>query len=895
MFKFFVSVLAMLSVMCVNADAAPVKKKAGSSNTKTTTSNKTNNKTNNNKNTNKNTSSKKTNAARAASTQKVVNTGTKISAAQTSNLVDEECQESYFGCMDAFCIVDNVSGGRCQCSNKHHDLMVQLNEIMAVNEEAYAIATYGTDHIEYGKAAGDVLAASEKAFEKAKKDAADESLDGTPVADNTKKSVSLDDWNKQFATAEDDEEEEEVFSLGGTDISDKTGDELYKYSMDMCWSQVPDKCKAKEDFTKMLYTQKIKGDCAAFENSIKQQKSESNAKLEEAKATVRTAALEDFKDSNKYDLAQCAIEFKNCLKTTAGCGEDFTGCVSLAASENMKGNKLSQVKIGFVSIAAATMDVLLVKKPMCETVLNNCVAVQDQVWDVVLGDIAFDVKNAELAAESNLRTNCLADISDCYLKACKEHMDPKDPDGSYDMCLSRPDNYKSFCKVQLEPCLNATGGTYEEPDTSSLWNGILSKLSSMRVDACTTEFKQCLQSDDRCGEDYSQCIGFDNDDIAGLCPEDKLTACYSEYNNQRETVRETLEKIANGILINVDNSLLTACQKAVEEAMVKVCGDTENCDNLAVDKGVGSRSLELKFCEIGKDDLDRDAYVNCKQNEGMITDIELGKTTRDVNMKQTKHERKDFYGVIFGELLWENIAAKEDASGITEFEEYYEGIKKSNPLDDEFKQKVKTEISALSSSIKNAISAIESDPKVQYCMTGRQVEGLSDDSGFTQMIGKEDNARFPNITQSYRNIIVDSALRLAKQNYYNKFDELHQKRLEDEIKISERISEIEGKNDKANKQDWARKACIALGEDASMGGAMGSRANQKVNTTSSSDKLTGQSAASTYNFKRSVITTFNMEALSCHKCVRTQQCEKTRTSYCKKWGDEQETCEDIQY
>ena len=111
MFKFFVSVLTVLSVLCVNADAAQVKKK----NT-TTTSNKTT--------TNKKNNTKQTNAARAASTQKVVNTGTKISAAKTNNLVDEDCQDIYFGCMDAFCIVDNVSGGRCQCSNKHRDLMV---------------------------------------------------------------------------------------------------------------------------------------------------------------------------------------------------------------------------------------------------------------------------------------------------------------------------------------------------------------------------------------------------------------------------------------------------------------------------------------------------------------------------------------------------------------------------------------------------------------------------------------------------------------------------------------------------------------------------------------------------------------------------------------------------
>ena len=76
---------------------------------------------------------------------------------------------------------------------------------------------------------------------------------------------------------------------------------------------------------------------------------------------------------------------------------------------------------------------------------------------------------------------------------------------------------------------------------------------------------------------------------------------------------------------------------------------------------------------------------------------------------------------------------------------------------------------------------------------------------------------------------------------------------------------------------------------------MGSSANKKINSTSNSGKLTGQHAESSYNYKRSVITTFNMEALVCHKCTRTQQCANPKTSYCKKWGDEQENCEDIQY
>lgn len=839
--------------------------------------------------------------ARAGATQKVVNTGTKVAAATANNLVDSECQDSFFGCMDAFCIVDNVSGGRCQCSNKHAGLMNVLNEIMDMDNQTYAIATYGVEHIEYGKAANDVLSVSEKAFDKAMKDAADESLVDKPATPAKKTALSMDEWNKQFAVDDDDDEEE--FSLGADDISNKKGDELYVSAVELCWQQVPQKCQSKEDMMKLLYTQKIKSDCAAFENSLKQQKSESNLKLEEARKQVRTAALKDFKDSNKYSLGQCAIEFKKCMQETAGCGNDFTGCVALAAAENMQNTKSGSVATQVAIhgdlvdtyIASTTMDTLLAKKPMCEHVTEKCVAVSDQVWDVFLKDIAYDVKTAELTAESDLRGNCLGNISECYIKACKENMDPNDPDGSYDMCLSRPDNYKSFCKVQLEPCLAATGGSYEKPDDSSLWRGVLAKLASMRVDACTTEFKACLTDEDRCGADYSQCIGFDNDDVANLCPEDKLTACYSEYNGNTESVRETLKRIAQGVFVNMDNALLAACQKVVDEAMIKVCGDTESCDGLAVDEGMGGRTLELKYCEAVENDKGVE-YVNCKDNEDMISDTELGKTTRDVNFGKNKHDIHFFTGIMRGQIAWEYVNSLEDGTGIISYEDYMKSAKNILSMNDAEKQKVQTEIGALSSAIKNAITTIESDPRVQYCMTGRQVQGLKGDKDFVQIIGKSGNAHFPNLTKMNRAMIINSALRRAKENYYAKYDELANDYSEGSYKLAARLAEIQKSNENMDREDVARESCIALGEGDSLGRSLGSNAKKKLNRTSESDgKLVGHSAESSYNYKRSVTTTFNLKEMTCHKCIRTQQCDWTKISYCKEWGPETEKCEDIQF
>ena len=830
----------------------------------------------------------------------VVSMGTKVAAATSNTLVDSECQESYFGCMDAFCIVENVSGGRCQCSNKHIALSARLKEIMDMDNQSYAITTYGVEHIELGTAADDVLSASERAFDKAIKDANDESVVDKPKTEK-KSGLSFDDWNKKFSANNDDDDEDEVFELDADDIASKKGDELYKAAMEMCFEQTPQKCKASEEMLKMLYVQKIRSDCAAFENSLNKQETESTVKLEDAKRNVRDAALTELQNTNKYSLGECALEFKKCMNGENVCGEDWTGCVKLAASENMAndtaGSVAKQVTIqgafSDVTIAATSMDALLAKKPLCDYVTNQCIKEKDKVWDVFVKDIVTTIKSAELVAESGLRTNCLSNISQCYIKACKDNMDPKDPDGSYDMCLSRPDNYKSFCKVELEPCLNATGGSYDKPDASSLWRGVLAKLSSMRVDACTNEFKQCLQDEDRCGKDYSQCIGLDNDDVAGICPEDKLTACYKEYGGKSETVRETLERIAQGVLLNVDNELLTACENAVMDAMLKVCGSEDNCDAL-IDENSGTHSLKLSWCE-----YDGKKYFNCKDSQGGITDVELGKTTLDSDLNREFHERHIFTSKFDGQIYWDFLDIADDSRGLIGVADYEKSVKDIVDMDAAAKARVKSEIETLHSSIKNAIDAIESDPKVQYCMTGRQVEGLANDDGFRQLIGKADNARFPNITNQYRRIITTTALHKTRENYFKKYDELSDEYVVGTNKLSERMAEIQNINEKRARAEPARLACLQLGEGEKFTkGSSSPSAVRKINRKSGNDgKLVGYSSESSYTYKRQVTTTFGMDTLICHKCVRTQKCKKIGAGldHCQKWADEQEECSDIQF
>jgi hypothetical protein len=81
-----------------------------------------------------------------------------------------------------------------------------------------------------------------------------------------------------------------------------------------------------------------------------------------------------------------------------------------------------------------------------------------------------------------------------------------------------------------------------------------------------------------------------------MCHRDKLTACYSRGGSEDDQT-EYIYSVAQGLMLNIDNEFLAQCQKAADEAMIKVCGDTQNCDSMTITEGVGANALEYKVCE----------------------------------------------------------------------------------------------------------------------------------------------------------------------------------------------------------------------------------------------------------------------------------------------------------
>ncbi len=887
--------------------------------------------------------------ARAGTKQKVIGAGTKVASATKNVVVSEACQQKYDGCMDSFCMVDNDNGGRCICSDRNAELDSVLAEIEKLDQQSYQMATVGVEKIEMGADADAVMANVNSVVN---------ALDKENSKTSARKSLNLDLWNTTFDDSDDDIWSS-VDSVASS-VDGKTGDSLYRAANSICVAQMPE-CGSELSMLQLMYSQRIKSDCNAYENSLKQQKNASANKLASAQQAMREAALEQYRSANKYDLGQCTTEFKKCMINTGGCGSDFANCASVAASDNTNVNKSRRGKsttysikgaTTTIEISSSTYDTLYAKKPLCENVTKQCVAVADQVWDTFLREVAPQVKSAELIAENNIRQSCIGTISECFQKACKDTIDPNDPDGSYDMCLSRPETMLNVCKIPLNACgIDASSATKAEG--SQIWQYVVARLASMRADACTTEVKECLQSTDRCGKDYSQCVGLDTDTIVRMCPTEKLTACVQKYKGNTSDLDEYLSSVAQGIMLDIDNSMLTQCQNAADEAMIKVCGDTENCDGLALDDGLGGRSLEYKICKYStSDDSMNIDYSNCRTDVSQIRDSELGRvagsTTGELGAVTP------LAGVLDGTIYWENIDFDDDGK-LSSLDDYLSKIDATG-MSDVQKEKVKSELAVLQRGINNAIAAIEADPTVQYCMTGRRVQGLTRTTKTDEGVVRNrtsfgsDEGRFTGLTQQMRMKIATSALKKAKANYYAKYDELNTKMLQDYATIGERIAEMQNENSLDSRRENARIACTSFAEGAALprsanppkgafgkvlaatavaaaavaipftGGAsavvigvaaggvagIGLSANAGSDSANGSDggavsrELVGTKQVSQWNYKEVITATFEWDTLNCHKCTRVQQCSKTRrpwfgNKYCQTWEEPVETCTDTQF
>ncbi|MCL1892328.1 MAG: hypothetical protein FWF97_03535 [Alphaproteobacteria bacterium] len=656
-------------------------------------------------------------------TVSVLNNATTVRAKSApSGLYQAECYDTYFGCMDQFCISDNESGGTCLCSDENKKFEDSLAKIQKQLDEANRLKTVEVEKVQAG-AQADIIFTGGRQYD------AQGNVVSVEAAANSRSARR----NNLLSMWDDAGGSTDIFSQEIDNIASKTGGALYSAAREMCLDQMPDSCEKDITMLTQLYSTQIKSDCKAFENAVSKSQKMADEELASAQKEVRTALKESFEEANKLDRGTCMVEFKKCMQEEDACGADWTKCVSSIASENMQnqkneGGKGKAEHVSKYEITDATMEILDSKRFICEKILNQCMAVRDLVWPDFLREAAPDLRLAELNAESKQRQSCLSNISNCIQKACKEDIAGKGVD-TMDACLARPEMARQFCKVELEPCERMTkvGAGAQE---SLIWQFVKDKLASMRVDACTTAVKECYTSPDRCGEDFSKCIGMDYRFLHDLCPQDKLLACQENGRFDRNRV----DSMLMGFYLNVDNAALDNCQNLVEKKMLEICGSTTKCDNYLGDEFLGTQSLA--YTKNGSQHIVTGMFSigNIKVGDGM-NGLDPGRIDVQDYMREVEIRN--------GGISIPNRAGVMEA--------------------------IRAELNNIEGSINRAISLISSDPQIQYCVEGRD---LSQVTGGNRGRANTTVGRFPNLLNQTKMVIAESALRKVANNYNAKLTEL---------------------------------------------------------------------------------------------------------------------------
>lgn len=508
--------------------------------------------------------------------QSAIQQGTTVrTRVEATGLYDQACYDAYFGCMDQFCITDNASGGACTCSDDSIEYEKEFAAIQEILDEANRLRTEEVDRVRAG-ANADIIFTGERRY-----DEDGNILQEGELSNAEKKAQERASLLAMFNTSiyDDTDTFEE-----STSIADMVGAELYRTADELCTGQIPDSCSGDLTFLRQLYSRQITSDCLGYKNSLAAKRSEAELDLAAAESEVRAALQESFESANKYDLGQCMVEFRKCMQTDDACGENWENCVATIAAENMQNNQATSTAGTKVEttetydITASTMEVLNSKRPICENVLSQCVAVRDQVWPNFLREAAPTIKVAESQAEAKFRQSCLSTISDCIQTACRDDIAGKGV-ATMDACLSRPEMARSFCKVEIDPC---------ERMEPLIWGYVEDKLAAMRVDACTQEVKDCFTADTRCGANFENCIGMDYDYIHSICPIDSLVVC--KANNPAFSM-DDLDSMLMGLYLNIDNAMIDQCQNLVDQKMAEICGSTTDCNRFAADDTIGAGSL----------------------------------------------------------------------------------------------------------------------------------------------------------------------------------------------------------------------------------------------------------------------------------------------------------------
>ena len=698
--------------------------------------------------------------ARAGSKQKAVNMGTTVKSATENTNIPQECQDAFYGCMDSFCMMDNTSGGRCRCDDRAEELDAALDKLMEVDTLSKTVADEGVSRLQLGDAVDAVYSTAEEAKSKVIADQKKNQIDlfDANTSKNKSNQLDLSIFNTAVFDTDDLFGDIESDNVLESDLADKKGSALRRAATKLCLSTFPAQCKEYSSILQNIYAVQIRTNCISYENYLKQQKMNSEDLKRTADRAVRDAALEQYEKKNKYKtVGECVIAFKQCMIGEDVCGSGFSKCVIdptllTDKSKSSKSYTVETAKNITVEISASTYGALEGSRGFCDGVLKQCVDVNknDAVWKQFLISVAPELKGAEYAAEDESRRNCAKNVVSCIKEVAAGEGFTEGSDKWY-IFTSNPNNVENLCGGELRKC-----SAYDETGAKgTMYHAVIDfvklSLNALRADRCTTKVKQCLESDMVCGKDYSQCIGVNGDYFWNNCEDIVTPDCAGKiFDNKGDTLKDYVNKVASGVLLNADNQISKRCRQAVDKIMNETCGGTTSCDDAGME--IDDATIESLF-----------EYNVCKPSKSGCSDkVSSVEALSEEDMAKYK-------AVLDPKVKISDIKVSFNTDTGTKVETDAPFTVNNN----------KTLQSRLNQAYKVVYNKIATDPTVESCLKGSSAQGFDGD-----YLVKTGARKFPNLTQSSKYVIANGILNAFARKYNTVYESYKDKQMEDSAILS---------------------------------------------------------------------------------------------------------------
>ena len=406
-----------------------------------------------------------------------------------------DCRAAYRACMDEFCLLDESEGYRCACSDNINQAKSLIQEIQQIQEEADKLYTEGVEREKLGAKARFVFGESEAAKKSSRASG-----------------LSFLEWLNS-----------DIEDTDSLDSDEYIGDGLYGMAADFCQAELK-ACGAKADMEEMLYVRQVTADCKTYNYYLADQKTNALANKRTAEAAVRQARLSMLDTTNKYNRGECLLAYRSCIADKGGCGNNFENCLDA--------------------------DLLGRRANACENVLDQCMAVRNDVlqdWEAEAESILVD---AAKYADKYRRQTCLAQIQVCLEDGCST--------ATNSACLSDVNVAAGVCPI-IDECDSIIPG---------LKTVVNDKLGYLRTQFCQNDVDACLR--DKCGANFTapECLGKTPMEIVELCPQTMFPSCKNETQ---------YDIIVSAAVLQMDYQMMQGCVNYFGEQLGKVCGTDMAC------------------------------------------------------------------------------------------------------------------------------------------------------------------------------------------------------------------------------------------------------------------------------------------------------------------------------